>query len=410
MIGRQRAVAVALLGGLAILGSVPSLAWARDGVRLHASVDVPGYPWADLYFRHIDELTQGAGMRRLRDRAALGGDVEVRVWRFSRAPVHGTVLRREAGRWSAQRVDEVFRGRQEPAAALRLEATTFGLEAPEGWEAFWEQLRAVEPNAGTAAPGDALPSRTVELVAEVWDGEHYSLRHRRIDVVTPPPDDPATRLLSAMTTLRRTPEPARHDPLVPPSAPGDRAQSAAPPAEPWVTAALGQIDEAAALVPLPPLREGTPPAGDLEARLWWFEPWEGRRYSGHLNALRLVRHDGKWRGTGLWSARAPDTPEVEREARVRGAQVRPGFAATWERIVSAGLLTLPDATRLHGERRVTRGVTFVVEVSCEGRYRAYHYSDPERQSWPEARSLREALSLVDASLADQAQPRTTVSR
>jgi hypothetical protein len=59
----------------------------------------------------------------------------------------------------------------------------------------------------------------------------------------------------------------------------------------------------------------------------------------------------------------------------------------WSRLVQLKLLSLPDSSKLRGERRLFDGFSYVVEINRDGGYRTYQYGNPQEQTWSEAKEI-----------------------
>jgi hypothetical protein len=70
------------------------------------------------------------------------------------------------------------------------------------------------------------------------------------------------------------------------------------------------------------------------------------------------------------------------------------WESAWLELLELGLMDLPDSTELPGEQSVEDGVAYVIELQSQGKYRTYHYSNPNDQTWPEARRIEKIIDVV----------------
>lgn len=171
------------------------------------------------------------------------------------------------------------------------------------------------------------------------------------------------------------------------------------PADPWVSIYFESIDRDTAAVGLKPLRTATLPADAIEVRMW-----AGFGLNGE-HAWIIERKKGVWRGLTLGAARpnskstlTPVSPQVPWEE-------------TWTALLAKRLLTLPDFASLPlSSDRVNDGVSLVVEVFAEGRYRTFMYPNPQAFDHPECREVEALYAAAGRAFVAGAQippaPRT----
>jgi hypothetical protein len=63
---------------------------------------------------------------------------------------------------------------------------------------------------------------------------------------------------------------------------------------------------------------------------------------------------------------------------------RSGWETAWEKLVSAGILTLPDAEELGCNSPGFDTVAYVIETNAHGVYRTYRYNNPAKAKCNEA--------------------------
>jgi hypothetical protein len=160
-----------------------------------------------------------------------------------------------------------------------------------------------------------------------------------------------------------------------------------PPKTSWEPIFFESIDERAKKAKLPTLRAPLP-EGDIELRVW------GGFGLTTLEGFRLRRNGARWSATHL------DTDYrngrfVEYEQLL--AQPKSGWEGAWNRLVSLGVLELPDAESAGCSTRINDGFSYVVETNVNRVYRTYMYDNPHHSKCEEARRM---LSIA-AAIADE---------
>ncbi|MFN0111256.1 MAG: hypothetical protein ACKVZH_20525 [Blastocatellia bacterium] len=138
------------------------------------------------------------------------------------------------------------------------------------------------------------------------------------------------------------------------------------PDEHWIGIFFDSINKRAAKAELTDLKSVALTGDDLEIRVW-----EGFGLSG-LGGFVLKRSNGYWEAIKLRPLQDNET-QNPRESYPEPVS---GWDAFWERLVSEGLLTLPDGSCFKDYLRITDGVSYVVEINMNGSYRTYEYSNP----------------------------------
>ena len=131
------------------------------------------------------------------------------------------------------------------------------------------------------------------------------------------------------------------------------------------------------------LREAPLPAESLEVRAWigfGLSPLQG--YS--------LRQDGS-RWTGRYII---ESFQQTNSVTARDITPKSGWERFWNRLGQLNLLTLPDSSTLRGEEMVMDGVSYVVEINRDGRYRTYEYGNPQEQKWPEAKKIISIVQML----------------
>ena len=136
------------------------------------------------------------------------------------------------------------------------------------------------------------------------------------------------------------------------------------------------IDRVAKLAGLSPLKTATQVHGDLEVRVW---------YGFGLIALEgfvIKRNDNEWSAFHL---KVDDYSAVNtrRVARIQLPAPKSGWEQCWERLINAGILSLPSGT----EGPDPDVEAFYVETMDSGNYRNYEYITPEYSDTPNAKRM-----------------------
>ena len=161
------------------------------------------------------------------------------------------------------------------------------------------------------------------------------------------------------------------------------------------------------------LRKAVFKKGDMEIRLW-LEPvmvvdiaegyllqrlsgsWSGRHLT--LNEKNQITIVGQGKGVSI-------KPPRKNEGVVVDIEPLNGWDFLWTRLESAGLITLPDESRL--DLRATRGMTdgfiYVVEIKTSHGYRTYRYTTPENYDTPETKSMVRIVRIINEEFSKDQQ-------
>ena len=158
----------------------------------------------------------------------------------------------------------------------------------------------------------------------------------------------------------------------------------------WEPIFFKSIDRLATKAGWKPLREAPLPSDSLEVRVWigfGLSPLQG--YS-------LSKDRSRWSGRHIMESFQRTNSVTVREITPRNA-----WDTLWTRLVQLDLLTLPDCSTLHGEEKVLDGVSYVVEINRDGRYRTYQYGNPQSQKWPEAKRIISIIQTLHDELTQK---------
>src|SRR5262249_1387727 len=128
---------------------------------------------------------------------------------------------------------------------------------------------------------------------------------------------------------------------------------------------------------------------DLEVRFWY----DGRPHL--INGFIIRRHGDQWSAIGIRQTNEGEPPQVSQEVLPKP---KSGWDAAWQRLVNAGILTLPDGwsnKKCHSE--VLDGGAYVVETKVNRVYRTYMYGNPQFAKCDEAK----LILLIEKIIADE---------
>jgi hypothetical protein len=118
---------------------------------------------------------------------------------------------------------------------------------------------------------------------------------------------------------------------------------------------------------LPGLRTVLLPDGDFEIRVWIGFGLNGQ------DCLILRYFSGQWSAVHLQGmAEAPPFPN----SLISLPAPKSGWNKTWQKLIDAGILRLPDAAEVKCNPQLLDGIGYVVESNINMVYRTYWYRDP----------------------------------
>ncbi len=131
------------------------------------------------------------------------------------------------------------------------------------------------------------------------------------------------------------------------------------------------------------LKSRTLPQDDIEIRVW----------SGFgitlLKGFVLKRTSGEWSAVDLdWEV--SENRKGKRDVKPLDKKLdvpKSGWDAAWQRLVDAGILTLPDAEKIDCSGNTVDGFSYVVEYKLKNTYRTYMYDNPDYAKCDEAKQM-----------------------
>ena len=132
------------------------------------------------------------------------------------------------------------------------------------------------------------------------------------------------------------------------------------------------------------LRAAALPGDDIEVRVW-------------VNALRNSRALILRRSAGRWSAIHLRGMLTGQKLEKREILVAPhsGWEGAWARLVSASILTLPDAAEIQCRNEILDGAGYAVEISKDRAYRTYMYDNPNYSKCDEAKQMIKLVDIIE---------------
>ena len=134
---------------------------------------------------------------------------------------------------------------------------------------------------------------------------------------------------------------------------------------------------------LPNLRAAALPGDDIEARVWVLGQQRSR-------GLILRRTAGRWSAIHL---RGILTGQKLEKREILTAP-HSGWEGAWARLVSAGILILPDAAEIQCRAGILDGMGYVVELSKDRTYRTYMYDNPQYANCDDAKQMIKIADII----------------
>ncbi|HKC64296.1 MAG TPA: hypothetical protein VKB86_11695 [Pyrinomonadaceae bacterium] len=154
----------------------------------------------------------------------------------------------------------------------------------------------------------------------------------------------------------------------------------------WVSIFFESINKRANIAKLSSLRTALP-KDDLEVRVW------GGFGLTPLEGFILKRTDGQWSAIHLKGI-SKKLPPSEYQKNMEAP--KSGWESCWQRLVDAGILTLPDASEVKKcEVLAFDGFSYVVEINMNNTYRTYMYDNPIYAKCDEAKQMLKIGKIID---------------
>jgi hypothetical protein len=160
------------------------------------------------------------------------------------------------------------------------------------------------------------------------------------------------------------------------------------PAAEWERSFFKALEQRTGRINLPSLRTIILSNDDLEIRFWY------NASPDIINGFAIRRSGKQWTAIGIRQIGERQDSPVRQEAL---GTPKSGWEVAWKRLVDAGILTLPDGSKVKCRAEVLDGAGFVVETNANGIYRTYHYSNPQFADCDEAKRIM----LIEEIIADE---------
>ncbi len=147
----------------------------------------------------------------------------------------------------------------------------------------------------------------------------------------------------------------------------------------WEHIYFESINEQTRKFQLADIRSTGLPEGDLKVRIWIGFSW------GNLEGFILNRTAGEWSATYL---------SAHKQTEKKLQTPKSGWETTWQKLVNAGLLSLPDAEEINCQVNGTDGTGYVVEYNANNTYRTYLYDSPNYPLCREAKQMIEIRNII----------------
>lgn len=153
----------------------------------------------------------------------------------------------------------------------------------------------------------------------------------------------------------------------------------------WEPIFFKMINERLAESGIAELRTVQMTGNDFEVRVWV-------GFGGKGEDGIILRHSSnQWSGLHLHGI--AESPRVVTTVSNLAAP-RSGWEAAWQKLTQAGLLTLPDALAIGCSTRIFDGVSYVVEINKDQKYRTYLYDNPGHAKCSEAKQMLEIAGII----------------
>ena len=156
----------------------------------------------------------------------------------------------------------------------------------------------------------------------------------------------------------------------------------------WEPIFFKMINERLAESGIAELRTTQMTGNDFEVRVWV-------GFGGGIgeDGIILRQSSGHWSGSYLHGiSRGPRMVSTVSNL----AAPKSGWEVTWQKLTQAGLLTLPDAPAIGCSPQIFDGVSYVVEINKDQKYRTYLYDNPSRAKCSEAKQMLEISGIIAA--------------
>jgi hypothetical protein len=156
----------------------------------------------------------------------------------------------------------------------------------------------------------------------------------------------------------------------------------------WEPIFFKMINERLAESGIAELRTTQMAGDDFEVRVWV-------GFGGGIgeDGIILRKSSGQWSGLYLHGiSRGPRLVTTVSNL----AAPKSGWEPAWQKLTHAGLLTLPDALAIGCNTQIFDGVSYVVEINKDQKYRTYLYDNPSQAKCSEGKQMLEIAGIIAA--------------
>ena len=172
---------------------------------------------------------------------------------------------------------------------------------------------------------------------------------------------------------------------------GDQKLRVSIPDATWEPMFFESIETYIKQINLPSLRTiALPNKDDLEVRIW------ADLRPNKLDAIVLRRINNQWSAVHVKGAvkRQGVSPTPKNLAIPKS-----GWDGAWDKLVGAGILTLPDATEVKCNVDMIDGMDFIIETNFKWHYRTYAYANPQEEKCNEAKQMISIIQIIHDEFA-----------
>jgi hypothetical protein len=133
-----------------------------------------------------------------------------------------------------------------------------------------------------------------------------------------------------------------------------------------------------------------PNKDDLEVRFW------ADLRPNKLDAFVLRRINNQWSAVHV---KGPYKHQGISPTKKNLAKPKSGWDGAWDKLVGAGILTLPDASEVKCNVVMIDGMVFIIETNFKWHYRTYAYGNPQEAKCNEAKQMISIIQIIHDEFA-----------
>jgi hypothetical protein len=172
---------------------------------------------------------------------------------------------------------------------------------------------------------------------------------------------------------------------------GDQKLRVSIPDATWEPIFFESIETYIKQINLPSLRTVVlPNKDDLEVRFW------ADIGPNKLDAFVLRRINNQWSAVHVKGA---DKHQGVSLTKKNLAKPKSDWDGAWDKLVGAGILTLPDASEVKCNVVMIDGMVFIIETNFKWHYRTYAYANPQEEKCNEAKQMISIIQIIHDEFA-----------